>query len=214
MFSSRTQAGKALAERLQQFHEDPVVVLAIPRGGIPVAAEIAKALMAPLDVVFSKKIGHPRNPEVAIGAVSMEDCFLLSDSAGSRAYVEKEIQRIRAGLKKKAKAYHRQFAPCPLESQVVIIVDDGIATGSTILSTALLVARKEPLKVIIATPVAPPTTLEYLEQSGSINEVICLFAPPDFSAVGQFYEDFNAVTDAQAIALLERTNHFISKKAP
>jgi predicted phosphoribosyltransferase len=206
MFKDRIDAGNQLAERLAEYKEKNVVVLAIPRGGLPIGAIVAKALKAPLDVALSKKIGHPYHKEYAIGAVSMED-IILSDAKGiSKEYLEEETARIRKKLKERQAQYYQNRAPQPLKGKTVIIIDDGIATGNTLLVTVDLVSHRKPEKIIVAIPVAPESGILKLKGNPNVDEVICLQVPYHFQAVGQFYEAFEQVSDQEAIRILEETN--------
>lgn len=203
MFKDRIDAGLQLAEALTKYRGEAVVVIAIPRGGLPVAAVVAKSLGAPLDIALSKKIGHPRHKEYAIGAVSLQD-RVLSDVAGvSESYLERETKRIRTTLKERQRQYYKGRKPCLLEGKTVILVDDGVATGNTILVTAALVQHQRPAKTIAAIPVAPHSAVELMRSAPEINEVVCLHTPAHFYAVGQFYERFDQVSDKEAIALLD-----------
>ena len=206
MFKDRIDAGIQLANKLLPFKDKEVVVLAIPRGGLPIGAIVAKALQAPLDVALSKKIGHPYNREYAIGAVSLENIILKDVSGIHKNYIAEETERIREILKKRHQQYYQNRQPEDLKDKIVIIIDDGIATGNTIRVTAEMVRAQKPKKVIVAIPVAPPSAVKSLEDSSHIDQVICLQTPSDFMAVGQFYEFFNQVSDEEAIQLLEECN--------
>ncbi|MFD1094869.1 phosphoribosyltransferase [Salegentibacter chungangensis] len=206
MFENRKQAGKQLAEALSKYKGKDAVVLAIPRGGLPLGAIIAKSLHAPLDVVLTKKIGHPGNKEYAIGAVSLEDIYLTGRGEASQEYIEKETERIRELLKTRDEHYHGKFRAKDLKGKVVIITDDGIATGSTILATVEFAAAKTPAAIVVAVPVAPPDSIENLWSNKNVDDVICLQTPYNFYAVGQFYKDFQAVSDEEAIRILEEAN--------
>lgn len=206
MFKDRIEAGIQLADELLPYKDQNAVVLAIPRGGLPLGSIVAKALNAPLDVALSKKIGHPYNREYAIGAVSM-DQIVLNDVAGVHTrYIEEETARIRKKLKKRYLQYYKNRKPQELKDKIVIIIDDGIATGNTIRVTAEMVKAHKPKKVIVAIPVAPPSAIKSLEASAFVDEVICLYTPYDFMAVGQFYEYFEQVSDEEAINLLQESN--------
>lgn len=205
MFKDRIDAGLQLADKLEGYRNEDIVVLAIPRGGLPLGSIIAKSLMAPLDVALSKKIGHPYNKEYAIGAVSMEHLILSDAAEVEKGYIEKETAKIRAKLKKRHDQYYKNRIPESLKDKVVIIVDDGIATGNTILVTAELIHDQKPKKTIVAIPVAPKTSIPKLEASPYIDEVICIFAPYNFHAVGQFYQNFRQVSDEEAISILEES---------
>jgi predicted phosphoribosyltransferase len=205
MFKDRIDAGTRLAEKLLEFKSQNVVVLAIPRGGLPLGAIIAKVLNAPLDVALTKKIGHPYNKEYAIGAVSLKN-RVLSDAVGvTKGYIEEETIRLRKRLKERHNQYYKNNVPQNIEDKIVIIVDDGIATGNTILVTIELVKMQNPNKIIVAIPVAPPLAIGKLENSEDVNKVVCLETPYNFHAVGQFYREFHEVSDLEAIGLLERT---------
>ena len=203
MFKDRIDAGIQLAERMLAYINKDVVVLAIPRGGLPLGAIIAKKLNAPLDVALTKKIGHPYNREYAIGALSLENS-ILSDAVGvTKGYIDEEISKLRKKLKKRHNQYYINKEPQKLEDRTVIIVDDGIATGNTILVTVDLVKMQNPKKIVVAIPVAPPSTVHKLEAYPGVDEVICLETPYNFHAVGQFYEEFYQVSDKEAINLFE-----------
>ncbi|NND15723.1 MAG: phosphoribosyltransferase [Eudoraea sp.] len=203
MFEDRTDAGHQLAEALLKFKEENVVVIAIPRGGLPLGAIVAKALNAPLDVALSKKIGHPINREYAIGAVSLTNRVLSDTRSISEVYLEEETRRIRSVLKKRHDQYYQNRTPVSLAGKTVILVDDGVATGNTLRVTATLVQSQKPEKTIAAIPVAPPSAIHNMEASKDIDQVICLHSPTFFHAVGQYYEKFQQVSDAEAIQILE-----------
>ena len=206
MFTDRIDAGIQLSEKLNSYAGENTVVLAIPRGGLPVASVVAKSLNAPLDVALIKKLGHPHNREYAIGAVSMNN-VVLSDSLGiSQAYIKEETERIRGLLKKRYDQYYKNRSPKDLQDKSVIVIDDGIATGNTLMATIELVRKQDPGKVIVAVPVAPMTSLYKFKDSPLVDEVVCLSTPLNFHAVGQFYERFTQVSDEEAIAILESSN--------
>ena len=206
MFTDRIDAGMQLSEKLRSYAGEQTVILAIPRGGLPVASVVAKSLKAPLDVALIKKLGHPHNREYAIGAVSLNN-VVLSDSLGiSEAYIKDETERIRGLLKKRYDQYYKNRSPQDLKGKTVIIIDDGIATGNTLMATVELVGKQDPGKVIVAVPVAPKSSLRKFEASPIVDEVICLSTPFNFHAVGQFYQRFYQVSDEEAIAILESSN--------
>ncbi|MGM0932299.1 MAG: phosphoribosyltransferase [Bacteroidota bacterium] len=206
MFTDRIDAGEQLSRELAGYKDKPVVVLAIPRGGLPIGAILAKRLGAPLDVVLSKKIGHPNNKEYAIGAVSLADVTLSPTEHFSEEYITTETEKIRELLQKRDREYHKNSSPANLKDKIIIITDDGIATGNTLLSTVMLAHKQQPREIIVAIPVAPPSSVEKLRNTPEISKVICLETPYNFSAVGQFYEDFRAVSDEEAIEILNETN--------
>lgn len=202
-YKDRKDAGMQLATALLHYHGEDVVVLAVPRGGLPVGAIVAKALNAPMDVALSKKIGHPFNPEYAIGAVSLNDTILTDAEGVSERYLDHEINRIREQLRHRYEQYHKDRPAIPLKDKVVIIIDDGIATGNTIMVLAALVKQQHPKKIVVAIPVAPPSALRKIEGLEQVDEVVCLHSPNDFQAVGQYYEHFYQVSDDEAIQWLE-----------
>lgn len=196
----RYQAACLLTEQIRKYSGENAVVMAIPRGGLPIGYHIAKELHFPLGILLSKKIGHPLHPEVAIGAVSMEGEVVDKWYSGDRAYVKREIKRIRENLKKQYLKFMGNREQPDLKGKTVIIVDDGIATGYTILGCVDIIRKFEPEKIVVATPVAPPDTILKIRKKA--DEVICLYIPENFSAVGQFYEDFSEVTDEDVIRYL------------
>jgi predicted phosphoribosyltransferase len=203
---------------MQHLYKSDAIVIGIPRGGVIVAAEVAAALDAPLDVIVPRKIGAPFNPELAVGAVAPDgtifyDEALISytgiDRQGLEQQAAKELQEIerRRGLYRGARV---RKAPAGPEStpeyrgRTVILVDDGIATGYTVQAALRSLRQQEPERLVLAVPVAPPASLARLRPDA--DEVICLFAPEDFYAVGQFYQDFGQTTDEEVIAALAH-NH-------
>ncbi len=205
MFQDRIDAGLKLADNLKQFKDENVVVLAIPRGGLPLGAIVAKSLHAPLDVALSKKIGHPYNKEYAIGAVSLDDIILDDIPQIDKAYISQETAFIREKLRIRFNQYYQDSSPLDLRGKTVIIVDDGVATGNTIKITAQMVHKKQPKKVVVAIPVAPIGAINNMKTSKYIDEVICLEIPYNFHAVGQFYLEFGEVSDENAIGILQKT---------
>lgn len=193
-----------LAGELLKYKGEPLVVMAIPRGGLPLGAIVADALQAPLEVALTKKIGHPFNREYAIGAVSRNQVVLSKPEGISQSYIASETIRLRKKLEERHRLFHRKKNPVPLKGKQVIIIDDGIATGNTLRVTIALISAESPDKIIVAIPVAPPEAVERLRDMAEVAEVICLNTPRNFRAVGQFYEDFAAVSDEEALAIFER----------
>lgn len=207
MFHDRKEAGELLAAALIKYRDLKPVVLAIPRGGVPVGYEVAKVLKAPLDVVITKKIGHPVNSEYAIGAVGLKGYSLNDTSRGiSKDYISNEITRMQKMLEEKNLKYHKKFPVVELLDKWIILVDDGVATGSTILLTADLLEKQSPAGIIVGVPVAPEEAVRKMEENASINEVVCLYTPHYFRGVGQFYEHFDPVEDSEAVDLLLKAN--------
>ncbi len=208
-FANRKQAGEQLAARLARFKTADPVILALPRGGVPVGFEIATRLEAPLDVVLVRKIGHPLSPELAVGAIA-EGCTIepLIDEAMvagfgvSKAYLESEIARQKEEIARRRQSYFRDRPPVPIRGRTAIVVDDGIATGATMRAALRAVRQQGPASLVLAVPVAPAGTITALKRE--VDEVICLDTPEDFQAVGCFYVDFRAVEDETVIDLLDR----------
>ncbi|MEY3194824.1 MAG: hypothetical protein RIQ78_921 [Bacteroidota bacterium] len=203
MFRDRFDAGRQLAKKLRHYRNRDGVILAVPRGGVEVGYMVAKELGLPLEVVLSKKISHPTNPEFAIGAVSLEGIVFSKRPDVSDNYIEKEVVRLRQMLRDRYKKYCGDRKPVGLEGKIVIIVDDGIATGNTLLSTVELVRKHHPQRVVVAIPVAPPDSLNNVGLAEGVDEVVCLLTPNNFYAVGQFYENFDQVRDDQVMRLLQ-----------
>jgi putative phosphoribosyl transferase len=208
VFRDRDSAGKALAKRLKSYADQDVVVLAIPRGGLPVARQVADALGAPLDVVVVRKLGAPGQPELGIGAVvdgdhprAIFNPQLLETLGVSDEYIDAEVARQLKEVKRREAAYRQGRAKVPIEGKTVIIVDDGIATGSSVRAALRGIRRARPGKLILAVPVAPPETVEALRTEA--DEIVCLETPEVFFAVGQFYEDFHQVSDDEVRTILQ-----------
>lgn len=204
VFKNRAQAACMLADCLEDLMGSSGLVLAIPRGGLPIGAVIAKKLKWPLDIVLTKKIGHPFNREYAIGAVSLKSRILsAAASEVDKFYIEEETKRLRAVLDKRNKEYHQQRQAEDIKNKKVILVDDGIATGNTMLATVDLIHKEGASEIIVAIPVAASSAIERLEKSPYVNRIVCLSQPDYFQAVGQFYEDFRQISDEEAREFLE-----------
>jgi putative phosphoribosyl transferase len=209
MFPDRIEAGRQLGKALVRFAEDRPIVLALPRGGVPVAFEVAQALRAPLDVVLVRKIGHPASPELAIGAVvDGGEPRVVIDRATAEALgvgaaaIDAAAQRARRELDRRERRFAGHRPKLALADRVVIVVDDGIATGHTMRAALQHVRAERPKLSILAVPVAPPETLVRLRPECDL--VVCLLEPGSFRAVGQFYDDFVQVTDEEVVELLDR----------
>ncbi|ULQ53320.1 phosphoribosyltransferase [Flavihumibacter fluvii] len=202
MFRDRKAAGIDLAKKLTEYRHDPGIVLAVPRGGVPVAYAVAKELDFPMDLVLTKKIGHPLNREYAIGAASLTDYFVVPHDDVSDEYIEKELLRVRTRLKEMQVRFRGDRAPEKLEGKTVIIVDDGIATGNTILGTVRLLKKSHPAKIIIAVPVASRSAIHKLSKEA--DAVISLLVPTEFFGVGAFYENFEQVSDEEVDEYLDK----------
>ncbi len=206
IFRDRAEAGRVLAQRLMDLKGDPdVIVLGVPRGGVVVAAEIARALDAPLDVYITRKLGAPGNPELAIGAIAEDGTRVVDPETirllgVSEAYLSQEQARQQEEIRRRAALYRGDQPPLPLEGKRVILVDDGVATGRT-LEAAIRALRQRPIKeLILAVPVGPPSTIRRLEPLVDRLEVVA--TPEPFWAVGMFYEDFRQTSDEEVKRLL------------
>ena len=209
MYTDRTEAALILVEKLDEYKDSNAVILAIPRGGVPLGFVISQKLNLPLEVVLSKKIGHPYHKEFAIGAVTLNSRILSSAASEVPSkYIEEETERVRAKLKKRYSDYYGNTPPISLKNKTLIIVDDGIATGNTMLSIIMMLQDEHPQKVVVAIPVAPISSIRNLKASEFVDEVICPLTPPDFYAVGQFYEEFGQVDDKEVIEYLNKANRF------
>ncbi len=206
MFRDRVEAGKKLAAALAQFKGKDVVVLGIPRGGVVVANEVAKALGAPLDVVVTRKIEAPGEPEFALGAVTQEGDVIMDRQAAeslgaSAAYLDDQVRKKREEVRERMERL-RGDSPYPeLRGKVVIIVDDGIATGSSVEAAVMSVRKRKPEAVVVAAPVAPSDAVETLSEDGT--RVVCLETPGSFLAIGEFYRDFGQVEDLVVKRILD-----------
>ncbi len=202
-YSDRADAGRSLAAHLLSMEFATPIVLALPRGGVPVAAEIARALDAELDVLLVRKLGHPAQPELAIGAVGESGPPVFNAEIASTVSpdaLDRTLARERGVLAARANIYRAVRAPAALAGRDAILVDDGVATGAT-MRAAIAIARAAGVsRVIVALPVAPLDTAETLRRE--VDFLICLLTPAYFHAVGQFYRDFGAVTDDEVLATL------------
>ncbi len=208
MFKDRTDAGLLLVKKLSNYHNNKdAVVVTIPRGGIPLGYVISKGLHLRLELVLSKKIGHPLHKEFAIGAVTLTD-RILSDAANdiSRMYIEEETSRIRTILKERQDGYYDTRKPISFKNKIVIVVDDGVATGNTLMSSIKLIEKQKPSQIIVALPVGPPSVIEKIKNIPHVNDTICLLVPENFRAVGQFYKNFDPIKDNEVVTLLEKAN--------
>jgi len=208
MFTNREEAGYLLADKLINYSNNKnEVIVTIPRGGVPIGYIIAKKLQLPLELVLSKKIGHPINKEYAIGAVTLTNSIINEGILGvSETYIKEETEQIRAVLKQRYKWYYGTKKPLNLANKIVIIVDDGVATGSTLLSSIKLIQLQQPSEIIVALPVASPSALKKIKDVPIVTNTICLHVPKYFQAVGQFYNEFDQVNDKEVLQLLKAAN--------
>ena len=207
LFADRADAGRRLAARLEHLRGEPVVVLGLPRGGVPVALEVARALGAPLDVIVVRKLGVPFQPELGMGAVGEDGVQVINRElvrlAGVPANELAAVQaREHAQVEARAARYRVHRAREPLAGRVAVVVDDGIATGSTARAACQVARAHGAARVVLAVPVAPPGWEARI--AGAADEMVCVDTPGDFFAIGQFYADFSQATDDEVIACLER----------
>lgn len=203
-FKDRTEAARLLAEALRPLGLEKPVVLGIPRGGVVLADVIARELGGTMDIVLARKVGAPGNPEYAIGAVNESGEVSLQPYAAQIAdesYIKAEIGRQMQVIRQRRRRYRAVRPKEPLKGRDVVLVDDGIATGSTMEATLTAVLAEEPRRVVVAVPVAPPDTVARLRQRA---EVVALSTPPDFVAVGAYYRNFPQVSDEEVIEFLKR----------
>ncbi|MDP1728330.1 MAG: phosphoribosyltransferase family protein [Bacteroidota bacterium] len=202
VFTNRVQAGLLLAEKLGQYKNSKAIVLAIPRGGIPVGFQIAQKLNLPLDVILTKKIGHPDNREFAIGSVSLDSFFAEKNFGVSQEYINNEVKRIRELLKQKYILFRGNRNPVSVIDKTVILVDDGIATGNTMRAAIKVLRKSKVAKIVVAVPIAP---LQSDEIKFAADEYICLKSPANLLSIGNHYDDFSEVSDEEVLNLLNET---------
>lgn len=215
-FKDRHDAGRRLAVALAQYRDSDSIVLGLPRGGMPVANEVAEALHAPLDVVVVRKLGVPFHPELAMGAIGeggaiVVDERMMDDARVGQSDLYRIIAEERAELDRRVLRYRQHRPMRPLAGRTVIVVDDGIATGST-ARAALQVARSQgPKRVVLAVPVAAPDSIRQLRQEA--DEVVVLEQPPSFNAVGSWYDDFAETTDEEVARLIAQARDTTSRRS-
>jgi putative phosphoribosyl transferase len=208
-FADRSEAGRRLAKALQPLQDQRPVVLALPRGGVPIAYEVAKALRAPLDLVLVRKIGAPFQPELAIGAVVdgerpelVVNQDVVDEYCIPESYLESERRRQLEEIERRRQLYLAGRPHAQVRGRTAIVIDDGIATGATMEAALRATRRAEPRRLVLAVPVAPPDTLERLRPE--VDEVVCLMVPDFLGAIGSFYRDFRQLDDDEVIALLQQ----------
>lgn len=205
MFKDRLDAARQLSKALKKYEGQNPLILAIPRGAVPMGAWIADVLHGQMDVVLVRKLRAPSQPEVAIGAVDETGLAYLSPFTATLGidpqYVKDEIKLQMKTLKARRRQYSQIRAPIPVQGRVVIVVDDGLATGATMMSALKAVRQHHPQRLVCAIPVASPDALAKIKPLA--DEMVCLHAPEDFMAVAQFYQQFPQVDDAQVLASLQ-----------
>lgn len=207
-FEDRPDAGRKLAERLRAYADrQDVLVLGMPRGGVPVAFEVAQALHAPLDVFLCRKLGVPLQEELAFGAIALGGVRVLDEqiveAAGlGRTEIDAITARERKELERREDVYRAGRAPLDVAGRTVIIVDDGIATGASMFASVRALRLLKPARIVVAVPVAPDSTCRRLGRE--VDELVCVHRPSSFYAIGQYYLDFKQLTDGEVVELLER----------
>lgn len=214
-FTNRIEAGRLLAEKLQQYsHRTDVLVLGLPRGGVPVAFEIAQALDAPMDIFVVRKLGAPGHREFAMGAIAMGGVRVLNWDVIrvlriSSQEVEAAAVQEQQEIARRELAYRGDRPPPDFTNRTIILVDDGIATGATMHAAVAALKKHRPARIVVAVPVAPPLTLREFQHEA--DEVVCVSAPPGpFDGVGRWYRDFLQTTDEQVRAIVERGTRYRS----
>jgi len=207
IYKDRDDAGIALAEELQKYKDEKPIIMALPRGGVVLGYEVAKALKAPLDVIVPRKIGAPQNPEYGIGAIAPGQIAILNNEA-IRALnippqaVEQIIEKETVEMNRRINLYRKNLPDLDLHNKTVIVVDDGIATGVSTLAAVLSVKLLKPKHIVLAVPVCPIDAGDKFE--GHVDEFICLNAMSEFYAVGLYYQNFDQTTDEEVIDLLQK----------
>jgi len=201
-FKNRKDAGQKLAFALQKYKEQPkTVAIGLPRGGVIVAAGVALALHIPLDIIVPRKIGAPHNEEFAIGAIAGDVLWLDPEIAievnASPSYIQDTVAKEKREADRRLALFRKGKPPQNFSGLTVILIDDGIATGATMRASIAWMKQNKAQRIVVAVPVAPPTVIEALKQE--VNEVICLYSPDSFMAVGEFYDSFNQTTDSEVI---------------
>ena len=219
IFADRVDAGRQLAKQLMGYgNRDDVIVLGIPRGGVTVAFEVARALNVPLDVFLSRKLGVPGHEELAFGAIADGDGRYLNEdvieaSGISDKQIERVTQDVKNTLQQRALLYRGKRPPLQVKERTVILVDDGIATGASVYAAISAIRQKKPAHLVLAVPVAPASTCAWLR--AEVDQLVCVYEPEQFSAVGQFYESFHQVTDDEVQDLLRRAEQSsVTKSGP
>lgn len=213
VFANRVQAGRLLAQEILALKLVDPVVLALPRGGVPVAAEVAAALHAPLDLLLVRKIGAPGHRELAVAAVAegpgdqlVIDRETLEMTGASEAYVAREAEAERREIARRRTSYLHDRPALPVEGRTAVVVDDGIATGTTVRAALQALRRRRPARLVLAVPVAPPDTVAALR--ADVDELVCLSQPMNFHAVGVHYADFDQISDDEVIRILDESREF------
>ncbi len=206
LFQDRRHAGELLAKKLYSYRGRSPLILAVPRGGVSVALPLWRSLGGELDLIITRKIGAPGQPELAVGAVTGEGYVLLNESLAAQlklpgGYVERVSAEEQAEIKRRLRLYRGERPLPDIEGRLVMLIDDGVATGFTLRAALQGIKQRRPQKLVLAVPVGPPETLTRL--SREVDEICYIEAPPYFAAVGQFYRDFRQVHDSEVTAALK-----------
>ena len=218
LFRDRRHAGRILADLLGRYaHQPDVTVLALPRGGVPVAFEVARALAAPLDVFIVRKLGVPGYEELAMGAIASGGTIVLNDDLVRDLRIPPQIiqvvaERERQELDRREREYRDDLPPPAVAGWITILVDDGLATGASMRAAAIALRGQKPARIVVAVPVAAPSTCD--EFRAEVDEIICAQSPEPFYAVGYWYEDFGQTTDAEVRDLLRQSRQQEAVPAP
>ena len=213
-FTNRRQAGKELAQKLSKYSQDPnVIVLALPRGGVPVAYEVALALKAPLDVFIVRKLGLPGRPELAIGAIASSGIRILNEDiidalAIDQAVIDSVTEREREELERREQQYRGDRAAPNVHDRTVILIDDGLATGASMLAAVRGIRAQDPARIVVGVPTAASQAVDLLQPE--VDEIVYVLTPEPFEGVGKWYEDFSQTTDEEVRLLLESADKQIT----
>lgn len=207
-YKNRQDAGRQLAEKLKQYAVEEPIILALPRGGVVLGYEIAKELKAPLDIVVPRKIGAPNQPEFGIGAIAPNKVQIINEGALKMlGLTENDLKELieyeTKEMERRIKLYRKGLPDINIQGKTVIIVDDGLATGVSTKAALLSIKKMNPKKIILAVPVGPPDTTSRFRQE--VDDLICIYEPIDFYAVGGYYEDFSQISDEEVIDLLQKS---------
>ena len=207
MFANRQHAGELLTEKMLDCQVDNLLILAVPRGGVTVAEPVWQVLGGELDLIIARKLGAPYQQELAIGAVTADGFMMLNENLVARLNVSLEyIAAIKekecSEINRRMEAYRGKKNYPVIKNRTVIVIDDGVATGFTLLAALRSIKKEDPALTILAVPVGAPDTISLLEKE--VDQLICLYAPGHFSAVGQFYQDFSQVSDAEVVSILQK----------
>lgn len=215
-FANRREAGRILAENLKQYaHRDDVIILALPRGGVPVAAAVAEALDAPMDVYLVRKLGVPGHEELAMGAIATGGVTVVNEDVVrslrlTAADIVNAANREQREMNRRESLYRRGRGPADVQGKIAILIDDGLATGSTMRAAVAALKRQRPAKIVVAVPVAAAETVAEFRREMDMDEVVCVVTPEPFRAVGLWYEDFSQTVDEEVREIL----HEIERRHP